>query len=448
MNVDAEYGSESNALDLTAYWMPFTHNRLYKKRPHMLTHAEGAYYFTDDGKRLFDCLSGLWCCGLGHAHPGIAHAVSQQASQLDYAPAFQLGHPKVFMLAERISGMAPAGLTHVFFANSGSEAVDTALKVALGYHRVRGEGQRTRFVGRERSYHGVGFGGMSVGGIAANRKMFAGALLPHVDHLPHTHNSDKAGFSRGQPIWGADLAGELERVVALHDASTIAAVIVEPMAGSTGVLPPPIGYLERLRAICDHHGILLIFDEVITGFGRLGANFAAQRFGVTPDLICFAKAVTNGVIPMGGVVAKQKVFDAFMTGPELSLEFYHGYTYSGHPMAVAAAHAALDAFRDEGVLDRAAELEPVLQDVLHDLKGELGILDIRNIGLAGAFDLEPVPGQPGLRGRQVFERGLEEGILLRFTGDTIAVAPPFISSRTDIERMGEAIRRALRRSCQ
>jgi beta-alanine--pyruvate transaminase len=448
MRVEADYGSASNALDLAAHWMPFTHNRLYKKRPRMLTHAEGVYYFTDDGKRLFDCLSGLWCCGLGHAHPGIAHAISQQVAQLDYAPSFQLGHPKVFTLAERIGGMAPADLTHVFFTNSGSEAVDTALKMALGYHRVRGEGQRTRFVGRERGYHGVGFGGMSVGGIAANRKMFSGAMLSSVDHLPHTHDPEKTAFTRGQPASGAHLADELDRLVALHDASTIAAVIVEPMAGSTGVLPPPVGYLERLRAICDRHGILLIFDEVITAFGRVSANFAAQRFGVAPDLICFAKAVTNGTIPLGGVVSKQKIYDAFMTGPEHVIEFFHGYTYSGHPVAVAAAHATLDAFQNESILDRVVELEPVLEKVLHDLKGEPGIVDIRNVGLAGAFDLEPMQGQPGLRGLQVFERGIEEGILLRFTGDTIAVAPPFISRRTDIEQMGEAIRRAIRRSRQ
>ena len=440
--------SQVNELDLNAYWMPFTHNRLFKKRPRILTHAEGLHYFTDDGNRLFDCLSGLWCCGLGHAHFGIAQAVAQQVLQLDYCPPFQLGHPKVFALAERIARMAPSGFTQVFFSNSGSEAVDTALKIALAYHRIRGEGARTRFIGRERGYHGVGFGGMSVGGIASNRKAFSGGILPNVDHLPHTHDLANAAFTRGQSGRGTHFADELERLVALHDAGTIAAVIVEPMAGSTGVLPPPVGYLDRLRTICDYHGILLIFDEVITGFGRMGANFGAQRFGVTPDLICFAKTVTNGVIPMGGVIVKQGVYEAFMSGPEHAIELCHGYTYSGHPVAVAAAHATLDAIAGEGILDKVRELEPVLEDILHALRGEPEIVDIRNIGLAGAFDLEAVPSRPGLRALQVFERGLEEGILLRFTGDTIAVAPPFISGKDDIEQMGEALRRAIRRSRQ
>jgi beta-alanine--pyruvate transaminase len=331
----------------------------------------------------------------------------------------------------------------VFFANSGSEAVDSALKIAVGYHHMRGEASRARLIGRERGYHGVGLGGISVGGIAPNRKMFAPLLVQGVDHLPHTHSAAEMGFSRGQPKWGAHLADELERLVALHDASTIAAVIVEPMQGSGGVIVPPAGYLERLRAICDKHGILLIFDEVITGFGRLGEPFGAQRFGVTPDMITFAKIVTNGVVPMGGVIVKPAIYDAFMTGPETAVELFHGYTYSGHPVAAAAAHAALDAIAEEGSFKQARELEPVLEQAVHSLKGEPGVIDIRNIGLAAAVELEPIPGKPGLRALRVFERGLEEGMLFRFTGDTIAMAPPFISTKAEIETMIEKLRVAI-----
>jgi len=429
-----------------AYWMPFTHNRYFKKNPRsrILTRAEGAYYMTAEGARLFDCLSGLWCCPLGHGHPKIAEAVAGQIKELDYSPAFQMGHPKIFSLAERLIELAPPGMGQVFFANSGSEAVDTALKIAVAYHRMKGEASRTRLIGRERGYHGVGLGGISVGGIAQNRRMFAPLLLAGVDHLPHTYDATQMAFSRGQPQWGAHLADELERLVALHDASTIAAVIVEPMQGSAGVLVPPLGYLERLRSICDRHGILLIFDEVITGFGRLGEPFGAQRFGVTPDMITFAKIITNGVIPMGGVIVKPAIHDAFMTGPDTAVELFHGYTYSGHPVAAAAAHATLDALKEEGAFKRARELEPILEQGMHSLKGEPAVADIRNIGLAAAVELEAIAGKPGVRALKVFERGLEEGMLYRFTGEVIAVAPPFISTKAEIEKMVEKLRVAIR----
>ncbi|HET9709723.1 MAG TPA: aspartate aminotransferase family protein [Gemmatimonadales bacterium] len=441
---------QGSSLRTGAYWMPFTSNRYLKKNPRsrVLAGAQGAYYTTAEGKRLFDCLSGLWCCPLGHGHPKIAEAVARQVRELDYSPAFQMGHPKIFSLAERLVEIAPAGMGQVFFVNSGSEAVDTALKIAVAYHRMKGEASRTRLIGRERGYHGVGIGGISVGGMSANRKMFAPLLLPGVDHLPHTYDAERMGFSRGQPAWGAHLADELERLVALHDASTIAAVIVEPMQGSAGVLVPPLGYLERLRAICDKYGILLVFDEVITGFGRLGHAFGAQRFGVTPDMICFAKIVTNGVIPMGGVIVKPAIHDAFMTGPDTAVELFHGYTYSGHPVAAAAAHATLDAIEDEDAFKRSRELEPVLEQGMHSLKGEPGVADIRNIGLAAAVELEPLveneSGKPGARALRVFEHGLAHGMLYRFTGETIAVAPPFISTQAEIEKMVECLRSSLR----
>jgi len=443
---------QATSLRTGAYWMPFTHNRYLKKHPQsrILARAEGAYYTTAEGARLFDCISGMWCCPLGHGHPKIAEAVARQVKELDYSPAFQMGHPKIFSLAERIVRLAPAGMGQVFFANSGSEAVDTALKIAIAYHRMKGEAARTRLIGRERGYHGVGIGGISVGGIAPNRRMFAPLLLPGVDHLPHTYNAAEMAFSRGQPKWGAHLAEELERLVALHDASTIAAVIVEPMQGSAGVIVPPVGYLERLRAICDKYGILLIFDEVITGFGRLGEPFGAQRFGVMPDMITFAKIVTNGVIPMGGVIVKPAIYEAFMTGPETAVELFHGYTYSGHPMAAAAALATLDAIEEEGSFKQARALEPVLERAVHSLKGEPGVADIRNIGLTAAVEFEPLresgQAKPGARALEVFERAMEEGMLFRFTGDTIAMAPPFISTKAEIETMIETLRRAIRKA--
>jgi beta-alanine--pyruvate transaminase len=432
--------------NLDSYWMPFSHNRYFKRRHEyrLLASAQGAYYTTVEGQRLFDCLSGLWCVNLGHAHPRIAAALKRQFETVDYSPAFQMGYPETFRLAARIAALAPAGLDRVFFVNSGSEAVDTALKMALGYHRVRGEAGRIRFIGRERGYHGVGFGGISVGGMVANRKMFPSAQLVGVDHLPHTHDPKRMAFSRGQPAWGAHLADEFGRLVALHDASTIAAVIVEPVQGSAGVFVPPVGYLEKLRELCTRHGILLIFDEVITGFGRMGAVFGAERFGVVPDMITFAKGVNNAAVPLGGVIVRRDIHDAFMTGPEHLVEFFHGYTYSGHPMAVAAAHATLDVLGEEGMFARVRALEPVLEDAMHSLQGEPGVLDIRNIGLAAAVDLEPFPGQPGLRAVKVFEQGLRDGQLFRFTGDTIAVGPPFISTEQELRGMADALRKAIR----
>ena len=435
-------------IDVEPYWMPFTHNRYFKQHhaDRIIASAQGAYYTTTGGQRLFDCLSGMWCSPLGHGHPKIVEAVSAQLKALDYSPAFQMGHPKIFSLAARIAAMAPEGMSHVFFGNSGSEAVDTALKIAVAYHRLKGEASRSRIIGRERAYHGVGLGGISVGGMPANRRMFAPLMMPGVDHLPHTWNLSEMAFSRGQPKWGAHLADELERLVALHDASTIAAVIVEPMQGSAGVLVPPEGYLQKLRAGCDRHGILLIFDEVITGFGRLGEAFGAQYFGVTPDLICFAKIVTNGVIPMSGVIARRTIYEAFMTGPELAVELSHGYTYSGHPVAAAAAHATLDIIAEEDLLKRAGALHPLLENAMHALKGEPGVIDVRNLGLAAAVEFEPIPGKPGQRGFSVFERGIEAGILLRFSGDTIAVAPPYISSSAEIDMMADKLRTAIRAS--
>jgi len=446
MNEIAPRNVQHHAVDLEAYWMPFSHNRYFKRHHErrLLASAKGAYYTTVEGDRLFDCLSGLWCVGLGHGHPRIGAALRAQYETMDYSPAFQMGYPETFRLAARIAGLAPAGLDHVFFVNSGSESIDTALKIALAYHRVRGEAGRIRFVGRERGYHGVGFGGISVGGMVANRKMFPSAQLVGVDHLPHTHNPDEMAFSRGQPKWGAHLADDLSRIVALHDASTIAAVVVEPMQGSAGVIAPPVGYLERLRELCTRHGCLLVFDEVITGFGRMGAAFAAERFGVVPDMITFAKGVNNAAVPLGGVIVRKEIYDAFMSGPEHLVEFFHGYTYSGHPMAVAAAHATLDVLEEEGTFARVRALEPVLEEAMHSLKGEPGVVDIRNCGLAAAVDLEPIPGQPGVRALKVFEEALRQGQLLRFTGDTIAVGPPFISTEQELARMADGIRASIR----
>jgi len=431
---------------LEAYWLPFTSNRYFKQHPKLMVSAKGAYYRTEGGRELFDCLSGMWCCPIGHAHPKIVEAIARQAATLDYSPAFQVGTASTFRLAERIAALAPEGLDRVFFTNSGSEAVDTSLKIALGYHKLRGEGGRFRLIGRERAYHGVGFGGISVGGMVANRKAFATAMLPGVDHLPHTWNLSQMAFSRGQPTWGMHLADELKRLVALHDASTIAAVVVEPVQGSTGVLVPPLGYLERLREICTRHGILLIFDEVITGFGRLGANFGAQRLGVIPDMIIFAKGITNGTIPMGGVIVRRDIYQAFMDvqAPGHAVELFHGYTYSGHPIAAAAGLAALDIFEQEGLFERARALEPVLEAAVHALKGEPGVLDVRNFGLTAGVDLEPFPGQPGRRAFKVFEYGFSHDQLFRFTADTIAMGPPFISTPSEIERMVEQLRDAIR----
>src|SRR6202030_2294434 len=383
---------------LEAYWLPFTPNRAFKASPRLIARAKDMYYDTPQGRAVLDGTAGLWCTNAGHNRDPIVAAIRAQAAELDYAPAFQFSHPKAFELASRVAALAPGDLDHVFFCNSGSEAVDTALKIALAFHNVRGEGTRTRLIGRERGYHGVGFGGISVGGIVNNRKFF-GSLLAGVDHLPSTYNREHQAFSKGEPDWGEHLADDLERIVALHDASTIAAVIVEPMAGSTGVLPAPKGYLRRLRAICDKHGILLIFDEVITGVGRLGAPFAAERYGVQPDMVTFAKGVTSGTVPMGGVIARKPIYDAFMNGPESAIELFHGYTYSGHPLACAAALATIDIYRDERLFERAKALEPKWYDAIMGLKGLPNVLDIRCVGLTGAIDLAPVPGSPGERVR-------------------------------------------------
>lgn len=430
-------------LDLAPYWMPFTHNRYFKQRPKLVSSGEGAYLTLTDGRRVFDCLSGLWCTPLGHSHPRIVAAVQSQVAKLDYSPGFQLSHPGAFELAARIARWAPPGLNRVFFANSGSESVDTALKIAVAYHRIRGDEKRVRIIGREKGYHGVGIGGTTVGGIPNNRAMFTALMMPNVDHLPHTYNPAEMRFTKGQPTWGAHLADELSKLVERHGGDTIAAVIVEPMQGSAGVIVPPIGYLERLRRICTDHGILLIFDEVITGFGRVGANFGAQRLGVTPDLITFAKAVTNGVVPFGGVIARQEIHDAFMTGPPHAIELFHGYTYSGHPLACAAGNATLAAMEEMGAINRAAELADVLEESIHSLRGEPHVADIRNFGLAAAVELTAREGKPGLRALEAFERGLDAGLLLRFTGDTLAVAPPFIATADEIRHMAQTLRKVL-----
>ncbi|WP_295536106.1 aspartate aminotransferase family protein [uncultured Thioclava sp.] len=420
--------------DLNAFWMPFTANRQFKKNPRMFVGAKDMHYTTSDGRQLLDGTAGLWCCNAGHCRPLITEAIQKQAAEMDYAPAFQMGHPMAFELANRLIDIAPEGMEHVFYTNSGSESVETALKLAIAYHRARGDGARTRLIGRERGYHGVNFGGISVGGIVTNRKVF-GPLVPGVDHMPHTHLPAQNSYSKGQPEHGAHLADELERIVALHGAETIAAVIVEPMAGSTGVLLPPKGYLQKLREITKKHGILLIFDEVITGFGRLGAAFAAQHYGVTPDIMTTAKGLTNGVIPMGAVMTTGAVHDAFMNGPEHMIELFHGYTYSGNPIASAAGLATLETYKQEGLFERAAEFAPYWQDALHSLKGTRHVIDIRNEGLIGAVELEPIAGEPTKRAFSAFLKAYEKGILIRTTGDIIAMSPPLIISKEQIDEL-------------
>jgi beta-alanine--pyruvate transaminase len=430
--------------DLNAFWMPFTANRSFKKNPRMISRAEGMFYYTPEGRPVMDATAGLWCCNAGHAREPIVKAIQAQALELDYAPSFQFGHPKVFAAAARIAALAPGDLDHVFFAGGGSEAVDTALKIAIAYWNVSGKGSKTRLIGRERGYHGVGFGGISVGGIVNNRKFF-GSLLAGSDHLPTTYDREKQRFTKGEPEYGMHFADELERIVTLHDASTIAAVIVEPMAGSTGVLPPPQGYLKRLREICDRHGLLLIFDEVISGFGRLGHAFAAERYGVIPDMICFAKGVTNGAVPMGGVLVRKHVHEAFMQGPEHVIELFHGYTYSGHPLAAAACLATLDIYRDEGLFERAKTLEPVWADAMMALKDEPNVLDIRTLGLVAGIDLASRPEGVGKRAFEAMERAFhEEGIMIRITGDTIALTPPLIISESQIGEIADKLRRVIR----
>ena len=431
--------------DLEPFWMPFTANRQFKKAPRLLVGAKDMHYTAADGRSVLDATAGLWCVNAGHGRKKIVEAVQAQVARMDYAPAFQMSHPAAFELAARLAAGAPEGIDHVFFTNSGSESVDTALKIALAYHRMRGEASRTRLIGRERGYHGVGFGGISVGGIVNNRKHF-GALIPGVDHLPHTHSLEHNAFSRGQPEWGAHLADELERLVALHDASTIAAVIVEPVAGSTGVLVPPKGYLKRLRAICDRHGILLIFDEVITGFGRLGKSFAADYFGITPDLMTTAKGLSNGTVPMGAVFASGAIYDAFMQGPENAIELFHGYTYSAHPLACAAALATLDIYREEGLYERAAELSGYWEDAAHSLRSESHVIDVRNLGLVAGVELEPRADAPGSRAYDVFVRCFEAGVLIRVTGDIIALSPPLIIEKSHIDRIFETVSGELRQA--
>ncbi|WP_316013665.1 aspartate aminotransferase family protein [Roseobacter sp. HKCCA0434] len=429
--------------DLNAFWMPFTANRQFKKNPRMFVAAKDMHYTTSDGRQVLDGTAGLWCCNAGHGRPRITEAVQKQVAEMDYAPAFQMGHPKAFELANRLIDIAPDNMEHVFYTNSGSESVETALKLAIAYHRARGEGTRTRLIGRERGYHGVNFGGISVGGIVKNRMHF-GTMLSGVDHLPHTHLPEQNAFTRGRPQHGAHLADELERICALHDPSTIAAVIVEPLAGSTGVLVPPIDYLLKLRQICDKHGILLIFDEVITGFGRLGQPFAAQRFEVMPDLITTAKGLTNGVIPMGAVLTTGAIHDAFMDGPENMIELFHGYTYSGNPVASAAGLATLETYREEGLLTRAAELADYWEEAAHSLKGLPNVIDIRNLGLIAGIELAPIEGQPTKRAFEAFLRCYDKGVLIRTTGDIIALSPPLIISKAEIDQLFGTIAEVLR----
>jgi beta-alanine--pyruvate transaminase len=432
--------------DLEAYWLPFTPNRSFKKRPRLVVRAKDMHYYKPDGRAVLDGAAGMWCCNAGHNRAPIVEAIQRQAADLDYAPPFQFAHPQSFTLATRIAALAPGDLDHVFFCNSGSEAVDTALKIALAYHAVRGEAGRTRLIGRERGYHGVGFGGISVGGIVNNRRHF-GTLLAGVDHLPHTYNREKQAFSKGEPEWGAHLADELERIVTLHDAATIAAVIVEPMAGSTGVLPAPKGYLERLRAICDKYGLLLIFDEVITGFGRLGFSFAAERYGVVPDMITFAKGVTSGTVPMGGTIVRKHIYDAFMRGPEHVIELFHGYTYSAHPLAVAAGLATLDLYREEDLFERARKLEPKWAGAAMSLKALPGVLDIRTVGLTAAIDLASRPDAFGKRAYEGMERGFhDENLMLRSLGETLVLTPPLVISEAQIGEVFDKVGRLIQAS--
>jgi len=420
--------------DLEAFWMPFTANQQFKSNPRMLVSAENMYYKSQDGRDILDGTAGLWCVNAGHKREKIVSAIQAQVEELDYAPAFQMGHPKAFALANKLVEITPEDMNHVFFTNSGSESVETALKIAIAYQRMRGQVSRTRLIGRERGYHGVNFGGISVGGIVNNRKMF-GTLLSGVDHLPHTHLPDLNSFSKGQPEHGLELANDLERIIKLHDASTIAAVIVEPVSGSTGVLIPPVGYLERLRDLCDHYEILLIFDEVITGFGRLGTPFAADYFGVVPDIICAAKGLTNGIIPMGAVIVKDEIYSQFMTGPKDTIELFHGYTYSGNPVAAAAAIATLEVYEEDGLFSRASELAAYWQEALHSLADYPFVIDIRNIGLIGAIELEPIQGHPTKRAFSAFLRAFERGCLIRTTGDIIAISPPLIIKKTQIDEL-------------
>lgn len=429
---------------LEELWMPFTANKAFKQSPRLLGSAQGMYYTSIDGRSILDGASGLWCVNAGHGRESIVRAIAETAANLDFAPAFQMGHPLSFALASEVAKLMPGDIDHVFFANSGSEAVDSALKIVLAYWRAKGQPERVMFIGRQRAYHGVGFGGISVGGIPYTRAAFASQLLPHVDHLPHTHGIPENFFSRGQPARGAHLADELESLVAKHGADTIAAVIVEPVAGSTGVLVPPVGYLERVRAICDRHGILLIFDEVITGFGRLGAAFGAQRFGVTPDMMTVAKGLTNGAVPMGAVGVRHQIYDTVVNATPAGIEFFHGYTYSGHPLASAAGLATLKLYRDEGLFERAAELAPYWEDAVHSLRGLPNVIDIRNFGLVAGIELEPRADKPGARGLDALVRCFNAGLLIRVTADIVALSPPLIIEKGQIDHLVEVLGGVLR----
>ena len=429
--------------DLESFWMPFTTNRGFKRAPRLLSGARNMHYETPDGRKILDGTAGLWCCNAGHGRKKIAEAIKAQADRMDFAPTFQLGHPAAFEFANRLVDLTPGDLDHVFFTNSGSESADTALKIALGYHYVRGKGSKTRLIGRERGYHGTNFGGTSVGGIVKNRQ-FYGGLISGVDHIRHTHDIERNAFSRGQPAWGAHLADDLERLVQLHDASTIAAAIVEPVAGSTGVLVPPQGYLRRLREICDRHDILLIFDEVITGFGRLGASFAVERFGVEPDMVTTAKGLTNATVPMGAVFCRKKIYDAFLENTASGVELFHGYTYSGHPLAAVAGIATLDLYREEGLFERAAALSGYWEDALWSLRGGRHVVDLRNLGLMAGIELEPRPGAPTARAMETFHRCFDEGVLVRVTGDIIALSPPLIVEESHIDRIFDTIGKVLK----
>jgi beta-alanine--pyruvate transaminase len=442
MTAPATPASLSRA-DLEAYWMPFTPNRQFKAKPRLLGKASGMHYWTPDGRQILDAVAGLWCVNAGHGRREITEAVASQLETMDFAPPFQMAHPAAFELATAVAKISPPGLDHVFFTNSGSESVDTALKIALAYHRVRGDGARTKIISRERGYHGVNFGGTSIGGIAPNRKLWSASLIPGVDYLPHTHDLKRNAFARGEPEHGLNLADELEKLVAFHDASTIAAVIIEPIAGSTGVLVPPQGYLKRIREICDKHKLLLIFDEVITGFGRTGSPFAAQEFGVTPDIITGAKGLTNGCVPMGCVIVTKGIYETFMQGPD-GIELFHGYTYSAHPVACAAGVATLGIYEKEGLLRRAKSIARYWEDAAHALKGAPNLIDIRNYGLIAGLEFEPVPGKPGARAFEVYLKCFEKGLLVRQTGDILALSPPLIVERSHIDQIFGTLSEVLR----
>lgn len=431
--------------NMDSFWMPFTGNRSFKQKPRLVERASGMYYYKPDGSEVLDLVAGLWCCNAGHNHPHVVEAIQAQAAKMDYAPHFNFGTPAAFEIADMLVELTPESMNHVFFTNSGSESVDTALKIAMAYQRERGKGTKTRFIGRERGYHGVGFGGISVGGMLLNRMQFSGAMLNGVDHLPHTHDLGRNAFSRGLPEHGVELADELEKILMLHHPDNVAAVIVEPISGSAGVLIPPVGYLRRLREICDRHDVLLIFDEVITGFGRLGSNFAAQEFDVIPDIITTAKGLTGGSVPMGAVFVADKIYDEFMNKPGGAIELFHGYTYSAHPLAVAACKATQEAYQQDGIFDRVNTMAPIFEDALHSLKDEPGVIDVRNYGLMGAVEMQPDEGAPGARAGRALQAAFDANVMIRVTGDTIAFSPPLIIEEQHIAQGIDTVRDVLRR---